>query len=54
MPGGSGKAKRSCPLCKPHKFAGNTAERRTPREMARAPGNTKSARRAEAMKQMQD
>jgi hypothetical protein len=50
MPGGAGKARHSCPLCKPYKFAGNTAERRHPNEIARAPGATRSERRREAQK----
>lgn len=32
MPGGRGKAKRSCPLCKPWKFLGNSKESRPVRE----------------------
>lgn len=37
MPGGRGRARRSCPLCKPYKFAGNAGGsdgRYTAREQA--------------------
>ena len=32
MPGGAGKAKRSCPMCKPYKFAGNGKDRSPARD----------------------
>lgn len=57
MPGGAGKARRACQLCKPYKNAGNGKgwdSRRPAREEARAPGTTKSERRRDAEDQARD
>jgi hypothetical protein len=41
MPGGAGKAKRSCPMCKSYKFAGNGKDRRPISELRRLGGSTR-------------
>lgn len=52
MPGGSGKPRCSCILCKPHKFLGNAKGYRKAKEEARHPGQTKSQRREQGFREI--
>jgi len=48
MPGGAGKAKRSCPMCKPYKFAGNSKERRSFSERRRLGQSRRFSKKVQA------
>lgn len=57
MPGGAGRARRACGLCKPYKTAGNGRgwdSRRPHSEERRAPATTKAERRREAEDMAED